>query len=212
MEIITYESVVDKLPVAALERAMEKFLEPMTQRLPDKRSREVGRMAVRGILSAQSPLVTEIARALERAEESVRPTARRIYRFLWNERLDHRDLLKGLYSIAQRIVRRCEADHLVVAIDPVNFEKPYTEALEGVSTVMKSTPPGPRGSRRLTSGYPAITATVVNLPVPVVTYANWFSYRTVDFEREPGDISRLTHHAGPFSPKGLVFRRGRRVG
>jgi hypothetical protein len=33
--------------------------------------------------------------------------------------------------------------HLVVALDPVNFEKPYTEDLEGVSTVMKSTPPGP---------------------------------------------------------------------
>lgn len=185
---------------------MEKFLEPMTKRLPDKRLREVGRMAVRGILAAQSPLVTEIARALERVAESVRPTARRIYRFLWNERLDHRDLLKGLYGIAQRMVRRYEADHLVVAIDPVNFEKPYTEALEGVSTVMKSTPPGPRGERRLTSGYPAITATVVNLPVPVVTYANWFSYRTVDFVSENREIYRaLRITRGLFPQRELCF-------
>ena len=68
--------------------------------------------------------------------------------------------------------------HLVVASDPVNFEKPYTKKLEGVSTVMKSTPPGPRGQKRPTSGYPAMTATVVNLPEPVVTYACWFSYVT----------------------------------
>jgi hypothetical protein len=60
----------------------------------------------------------------------------------------------------------------------------YIEALEGVSTVLKSTPPGLHGEKRLTPGYPAMTATVVNLPMPVVTYANWFSYVTVDFERE----------------------------
>ena len=48
---------------------------------------------------------------------------------------------------------------------------------------MKSTPPPPKGQRkRLTPGYPAITATVVNLPEPVITYANWFSYETADFQ------------------------------
>ncbi|MEA3408668.1 MAG: hypothetical protein U9R48_11450 [Chloroflexota bacterium] len=55
--------------------------------------------------------VVALARALERAEESVLPTARRIYGFLWNERLSHRDLLKGLHGIAQRMVWRYEADH-----------------------------------------------------------------------------------------------------
>jgi hypothetical protein len=29
-----------------------------------------------------------------------------------------------------------------------------------------------------------MTANVVNLPLPVVTYANWFSYVTADFEPE----------------------------
>ena len=61
---------------------------------------------------------------------------------------------------------------------PPNFEKPYTETLEGVSTVLKSTPPRPKGEKRLTPGYPAITATIVNLPEPVITYTNWFSYHT----------------------------------
>ena len=78
--------------------------------------------------------------------------------------------------------------HLVVALDPVNFEKPYTSELEDVCTVMKSTPPGERGAKRLTSGYPAITATVVNLQEPVITYANWFSYQSQDFVSENQEI------------------------
>jgi hypothetical protein len=56
--------------------------------------------------------------------------------------------------------------------------------------VQKSTPPGERGQKRLTSGYPAITATVVNLAEPVVSYANWFSYLTDDFVSENREIYR----------------------
>lgn len=150
----------------------------------------VGKLAVQGILAGQSPVVTQMARGVAREDETVWPTAKRFYRFVWNERFSHRDLLKGLYGIAQRTVAEHTPSHLVVALDPVNFEKPYTEELEGVSTVMKSTPPGPKGEKRLTSGYPAMTATVVNLPEPVVTYANWFSYRTADFVSENREIYR----------------------
>jgi hypothetical protein len=77
----------------------------------------------------------------------------------------------------------------VVALDPVNFEKPYTTELEGVSTVYKSTPPQLNGQARLTRGYPAITATVVNTPVPAVTYAHWFSY-TAEFISENWEINQ----------------------
>jgi hypothetical protein len=56
--------------------------------------------------------------------------------------------------------------------------------------VLKSTPPGPKGAKRLTPGYPAITATIVNLPEPVLTYANWFSYTTPDFISENREIYR----------------------
>lgn len=184
------KGLLDKLPTAELKGELKAFLEPMTVLLPEKRLQEVGELAVQGILAAQSPLVTQIAGGLEREEETAWPMARRIYRFLWNERFDHRDLLKGLYGIAQRVVDHYQPERLVVAIDPVNFEKPYTEALEGVSTVMKSTPPGPKGEKRLTSGYPAITATVVNLPEPVISYAQWFSYRAEDFISENREIYR----------------------
>jgi len=54
--------------------------------------------------------------------------------------------------------------------------------------VMKSTPPGPDGKKRLTPGYPAVTAAVVNLPAPVVCYAHWFSYRAKDFRSENREL------------------------
>lgn len=128
---------------------------------------------------------------MAREEKTIWPASKRIYRFVQNERFSHRDLLKGLYAVAQRTVAGYAPSHLVVAVDPVNFEKPYTQELEGVSTIIKSTPPPPKGQKkRLTSGYPAITATVVNLPEPAVTYANWFSYVTDDFISENREIER----------------------
>ncbi len=74
-----------------------------------------------------------------------------------------------------------------MALDPVNFEKPYTHELEGVSTVYKSSPPDRKGKGRLARGYPALTACVVNLPEPVLTYAQWFSY-TREFLSENAEL------------------------
>jgi hypothetical protein len=141
-----------------------------------------------------------MARALERSKNGVWAMSKRFYGLLANKRLSHRLLLKGLYAIAQRQVARERAQTLVVAIDPVNFEKPYTQQLPGVSTMHKSTPPTVDGQARLTKGYPAITATVTNLSVPVITYANWFSY-TLDFVSQNWEIERAirTTHA-LFSP------------
>jgi hypothetical protein len=166
-----------------LQAELALFLQPVLRRLPEKRLQAVGGLAVQGILGSQSPVVTHMARGVAREEKTIWPASKRFYRFVQNERFSHRDLLKGLYAVAQRTVAAYAPSHLVVAVDPVNFEKPYTQKLEGVSAVMKSTPPPPRGQKkRLTSGYPAITATVVNLPEPAVTYASWFSYVTDDFQ------------------------------
>jgi hypothetical protein len=61
--------------------------------------------------------------------------------------------------------------------------------MEGMSHVYKSTPPSLDGSARITRGYPAITATVVNTRIPAITYANWFSYE-LDFVSENHEIRR----------------------
>jgi hypothetical protein len=189
MDTIAASTVLDQLPVAEVQASLHGFLAPMMTRLPDKRLGRVVALAVQGILGSQSPVVAQMAQVVSRSESSVWPAAKRLYRLLYNERFSHGELAEGLYTISQANVARDALERLVVAIDPVNFEKPYTEALEGVSTVYKSTPPDNQGQGRLTSGYPSLTATVVNTRIPAVTYANWFSY-TTDFLSENVEIHK----------------------
>jgi hypothetical protein len=192
MPMITPNALIRQLPVAELQESLETFLAPLTEQLPDARLPTVARLMVQGIVTSESPLVTQIARGTREPEQSVLMSSKRGYRLLANKRLSHRLFLKGLYGIAQRTVahQALEVSRLVVAIDPVNFEKPYTEKLEGVSTVRKSTPPTLEGEARLTRGYPAITATIVNTGQPAISYANWFSYRTAHFISQNREVYR----------------------
>jgi Transposase DDE domain len=190
MDTIPETAALANLPVGELRTTLQDFLAPVLRNLPDERLRRVATLAVEAITSSQSPVIAQMARTVSREEGPVWPIAKRFYRFCANPRFSHRDLLKGLYALAQRTVADARPAYLVVAVDPVNFEKPYTETLEGVSTVMKSTPPGPHGEKRLPPGYPALTATIVNLTTPVITYANWFSYVTADFVSENREIER----------------------
>jgi hypothetical protein len=48
-----------KIPVVQLEAEIEKFVEPVTKRLPEKRLKKVISLAVRGISGAQSPVITQ---------------------------------------------------------------------------------------------------------------------------------------------------------
>ncbi|MQK95462.1 hypothetical protein, partial [Escherichia coli] len=100
---------------------------------------------IRGILARETPVIAAMAQSTPRQERSCYAAAKRIYRFVWNKRFNHHHLFKGIYRIAQRTVAEANPDYLVVALDPVNFEKPYTKKLEGVSTVHKSTPPDLKG-------------------------------------------------------------------
>ena len=166
----------EDLPVAELVEEAERYLEPLLRQLPEKRLRAVGVLMVLGILAGHSPLITQMARGVRDGSQYILDMARRMYRFVWNRRLNSAQLQQGLYAIGQVTVACYDRVELVVAIDPVNFEKPYTHDLEGISTVHKSCPPDRQGKARLARGYPALTACVVNLPEPVVTYAQWFSY------------------------------------
>ena len=91
MGSILQDDVIDKLPVAELSATLDLFLEPVLMHLPEKRLQAVGKLAVQGILGGQSPVVTQMARGLAREQETVWPTAKRLYRFVWNQRFSHRD-------------------------------------------------------------------------------------------------------------------------
>jgi len=187
---IPLAEILAKLPVDEMEQTLSEYVAPMSELLPEKRLQRIVPLAMRGILTNETPVIAAIAQSVSRQEAECWAAAKRIYRFLENQRFNHHHLFKGLYRIARCAVARAAPDYLVVALDPVNFEKPYTKRLEGVSTVYKKTPPNLQGEARLAHGYPAITATVVNMPVPAISYANWFSYTTADFLSQNREIQR----------------------
>lgn len=189
MDSVLIHHVLDNLPVPELDHSLTTFLNPLLDLLPDRRLQRVVPLAVRGILASASPVITAMAQSADRTECAPWPAAKRIYRLLDNPRVPPRLLTKGLYQLARATVAQEQPPYLVVAVDPVNFEKPYTHALEGISTVHKSTPPDRYGKARLARGYPAITATVVNTRVPATTYAHWFSY-TLDFRSQNWELKR----------------------
>jgi hypothetical protein len=174
--------------MAQIQQAIHEYLQPLTERLPDRRLKKVVEEMVLGILGSETPILTQMARQNDRSQGGIWATAKRGYRFLNNRRLTTSELSEGLYQAGCQAVEREAPAYLVVAVDPVNFEKPYACAIEGVSTVHKSTPPDLTGHARLAHGYPAITATIVNTQVPVTSYANWFSYQTADFISQNWEI------------------------
>lgn len=145
MESVLIRDVLDKLPLPELEQSLATLLTPLVQLLPDRRLQRVVPLAVRGILASETPVITAMAQSVARTECDPWPAAKRIYRLLDNPRVPPRVLTKGLYHLARATVAQEQPSYLVVAVDPVNFEKPYTRKLHGVSTVRKSTPPPLKG-------------------------------------------------------------------
>jgi len=190
MNTIPLSEIFAKMPVKEMDETLQAFLAPVTELLPEERLRRVVPQAVRGILAQETPVIAGMAQSISRQEMDCWAAAKRLYRFMGNERFNHQRLYKGLYRVGQRTVQEEQPAYLVVALDPVNFEKPYTKKLEGVSTVHKSTPPDLQGKARLAHGYPAMTATVVNTRVPAISYVRWFSYKTVDFLSQNREIQR----------------------
>jgi hypothetical protein len=180
MSILAISEVLGKLPAAQLEQSLHQFLQPLTNWLPDSRLSKNVAFSISGIVAAQSPRISQMARMVPRTEASTRAASARFYRLVHNKRVGANRLLNGLYALTAQTIAAEKPSYLVVALDPVNFEKPYTAALPGVSKVHKATPPNQAGQARIAKGYPALTASIVNTVVPGVTYANWFSY-TLDF-------------------------------
>ena len=197
---LTLETILAKLPIGELNETIAAHILPLVHLLPDKRLGAVVQCIILGILGSQTPVITEMAGTNSKEKGETWPIAKQIYRFLYNQRVKTESVYQGLYEIGQQVVEQENPAYLVVALDPVNFEKPYAEAIEGVSVVHKATPPGLDGKARLAHGYPAITATVVNTKVPVTSYANWFSYQTADFISQNKEIEQAfetTHRLYP---------------
>jgi hypothetical protein len=120
MNTVSQNEALANLPISELEAAIEHFLQPVTDRLPDTRLGRVVRLGVQGISSSQSPIVTQMARGVTRTSTTIWAMTKRFYRLLAHRRIRHRDLLKGLYAHAQQRVAQEAPEYVIVALDPVN--------------------------------------------------------------------------------------------
>lgn len=171
---------------------LNRFVEPYGQALPDARYAASLHQLVVGLLAARSPHLTKAAAQTSDQTSTVWARTKCFYRLMTTPRFTHRIWLKQMYADARRVADEAEDRRIVVALDPVNFENPYTRKLEGISKVRKSTPPGSLTDRpaRITYGYPAIIAQIVNLDQLAVPYARLFSYQTQDFVSENQELQR----------------------
>src|SRR5260221_366122 len=133
------------------------------------------------MLGAGSPHMTKAASCAPRQVSIPFSLAKRFYRLMGSENYSAGDWLKALQSDARAVVEQAAPAQVIVALDRVHFEQPYAEQVEGISTVLKATPPGPKGKARLTSGFPTVLCEIVNLTHPAIPYAHFFSYTTPDF-------------------------------
>jgi hypothetical protein len=203
---IALESNFAKLPILEIKETIKNHCEPLMSMLPDKRMRKVIENMMLGILGGQTPVITGMARQNGKEDGETWSVAKSMYRLLGNKRLPTDVIYQGLYKTGQSIVAGENPEYLVAAVDPVNFEKPYTKSLEGVSVVHKATPPDLNGHARLARGYPLITATIVNTKIPVTSYANWFSYLMIDFISQNKEIEQaFTNTARLYPDKKIRF-------
>ena len=63
MSSIREKEALANLPADELQTSLTAFMVPVLTHLPERRLRQVSLLAVRGILAAQSPVLTEMARA-----------------------------------------------------------------------------------------------------------------------------------------------------
>ena len=105
MNKIPQNDALANLPVAELEVALEQFLQPVTNRLPDRRLGQVVRLAVQGVSSSQSPLIAKMAGGLAHTTKTIWAMAKRFYRLLANPRISHRTPLKGMYQLGHLPMR-----------------------------------------------------------------------------------------------------------
>lgn len=169
---------------------LQAYLKPYRAVLGDARFGEGLNELVAGMLGARSPQMTKAASSAPGQVKAPFSLAKRFYRLMSSANYSAADWLKTLQGDARAVVEQAGPEQVIVALDMVNFEQPYAEHVEGISTVYKATPPGPHGKARLTPGFPTVLCEIVNLPQPAIPYAHFFSYTTPDFLSQNREVQR----------------------
>lgn len=81
-----------KLPIEQIKTSLQQHIAPLLKRMPDVRLARIAERILLGILGGQSPIVTCMARQSSKDEGETWAAAKKIYRWLENERFDSQNL------------------------------------------------------------------------------------------------------------------------
>ena len=198
-----------KCLTAALRAELDAFLASFAAVLPDARHRQSLRLLVPAVLAARSPHPVTAAAHAPDPPASPWALTKRFFTLLHTAHFSHRLWLQVFYAHgADEVAALPAGQRLIVALDPVNLEKPYARKIEGICKVHKDTPPGSpspqkprrkgqrrkRSTARITWGYPAIFALALNTAQPALLYHRLFSYKTDDFISQPWEWMEGMRH------------------
>ncbi|MGB5925582.1 MAG: transposase [Dehalococcoidia bacterium] len=174
------------------------YLQVFDDIFPDKRLSRLFKQAIKGILGAGVPIVSRMAAAVIHSKDPKRifHVAKRYYRWLVNERFDHRALLKPEYAQTRRLFAQEKSDYTLVILDFSNLEKPYGYKFEQMCTLKASgLNTGPRRRNGKVPGYNELIGLAIGEKKAGLTFATTISYQTEEFVSLNREIFRAIRYS-----------------
>jgi hypothetical protein len=186
---------------------LRDYLESFRAVFPDKRLYRRFAQAVKGVIGAGAPIITQVAAAVIQSEDPKRTfhVSKRYYRLLRNPRFDHQQLLKPIYAYTRELLPEKKSDYVLVILDFTNLEKPYGYHFEDLSTLKASgLRVGPRCRHGKVPGYNQLVALALGRKSVGLVFAKTISYLTDDFVSLNREIFRAIRY-------GRAILKGRRL-
>jgi hypothetical protein len=189
---------VDATFAAPFLAELFQYLEHFKAVFPDRRLYRRFVQAVKGVIAAGAPIVTQIAAAVIQSKDPKRTfhISKRFYRLLRNSRFHHQQLLKSIYAYTRDLFRGETLDYVLILLDFTNLEKPYGYRFEALSTLKASgLRVGPRCRHGKVPGYNQLVGLAVGTKSVGLVFSKTISYMADGFVSLNRDVSRAIRYA-----------------
>jgi hypothetical protein len=177
---------------------LHEYLECFKAVFPDSRMYCRFAQAIKGVIAAGAPIITQVAAAVIQSEDPKRTfhVSKRYYRLLRNPRFDHQQLLKSIYAYTRALFQGETLEYLLVILDFTNLEKPYGYRFEGLSTLKASgLRVGPRCRHGKVPGYNQLVGLAVGAKRVGLVFSKTISYVAGDFVSLNRDVFRAIRYS-----------------
>jgi hypothetical protein len=174
------------------------YLEQFRAVFPDSRLYRRFAQAVKGVIAAGAPIITQVAAAVIQSKDSQRTfhISKRYYRLLRNPRFHHQQLLKSLYAQTRALFQGEQSEYVLVLLDFTNLEKPYGYRFEALSTLKASgLRSGPRCRHGRVPGYNHLIGLAVGAKNVGLVFSKTISYVTEEFVSLNRDVFRAIRYS-----------------